>query len=545
VGVQRSASGAPERNFRPQLGLEPTYLEFLNVEAVAVSSRCASKLSSSKLLPEHNHHKLRLGLTLGLLGFALACGSSGTPIPITGGFGNSSLKGNYTYHLYGIDTNGEYAEAGVFVADGNGNITSGTDDFNQIANNAGFASNAITGKYSIGRDGNGQITFSFPNISTSTFTVAITLVSTSKLYMTEVDSFANAFGEANLQDTTALGAAPSGTFAFRIHDNAGAGSAGLVGALTSTGGSITGTLDELRGGTLQTGVTVTSGSFSAPDNTGRGTLTIADSIPITSTYVYYIVNASTVELLQQDVNNLALGRMEKQSGGSVSLSGNYVFGSQGDTTSNVLGVHSVGGFTADGTSAITSGAYDSVQDGNQIINQPFTGSFTSTPNGRFAVTFNPSGGSPITEVFWMVSSARAFFLVADSAKVEDGTIDAQQTTSFTNSSLSGQYAYLNGGFDFTPERLTRVGTFIPNGSGNVNLNEVVNAFNPTTGAVLNNPVVPGTYSVATSGRATATLTGATNNIDLVLYMISPGQAYVLQNDSGVEISGETTLQVAP
>jgi hypothetical protein len=145
----------------------------------------------------------------------------------------------------------------------------------------------------------------------------------------------------------------------------------------------------------------------------------------------------------------------------------------------------------------------------------------------------------------MVSSTRAFFLVADTAKVEDGTIDAQQTASFGNSSLSGQYAYLNGGFDFTPEQLTRVGTFIPNGNGNLNLNETVNAFTTTTGAILNNPVVPGTYTVASSGRATASLTGATNNIDLVLYMVSPSQAYVLQNDAGTEISGETTLQVSP
>jgi hypothetical protein len=510
-----------------------------------VSSRRATELSSCKFLPEHNHNRVLLGLTLGLLGFALACGSSGSSIPITGGFGNSSLKGNYTYHLYGNDTNGQYAEAGVFVADGNGNITSGTDDFNQIASNGGFASNAITGKYNIGRDGNGQITFSFPSISTSTFTVAITLVSTSKLYMTEIDNFANAFGEATLQDTTAFSAPPNGSFAFRIHDNAGATSAARVGAVISNAGNLSGSFDELRAGVLHSGVTVTSGSFSAPDNTGRGTLTVADNLPITSTYVYYIIDSNTVEVLQQDVNNLALGRMEKQSGTSFALSGNYVFGSEGDTNANVLGVHSVGGFSADGTSAIPSGAYDSVQDGNQIVNQPFSGSFTSSANGRFAVTFNPSGGTPINNVFWMVSSTRGFFLVADPNKVEDGTIDAQQTGSFSNSSLSGQYAYLNGGFDFTPQQLTRVGTFIPDGKGGLNLNEVVNSFTTTNGAILNNPVVPGTYAVDASGRATATLTGATNNIDLVLYMVSPSQAYVLQNDAGVEISGQTTLQVAP
>jgi len=512
-----------------------------------VLSQRAAEVSSCKLVPRFVTSKLLLATIVGMLAFALGCGSSGSNIPITGNFSNSSLKGNYTYHLYGMDTSGnQYAEAGVFVADGNGNITSGTDDFNQFGN--GFASSAITGKYSIGRDGNGQITFTINAQSGNTFTVAVTLVSTSNLYMTEIDTFANAYGEATLQDTTAFSAAPSGTFAFRIHDFAStfANTASLVGALTSNGGTITGSVDEVRGGTLHAGASLTSGSFSTPDATGRGTLSFVDSLPITSTYVYYVIDANTVEVLQQDANNLGLGRFERQSGGAIALSGNYVFGSKGDTTSNGTdAVQTVGGFSADGTSAIPGGAYDSVQDGTQIVDQPFTGSFASGGNGRFAVTLNPQGGSPITEVFWMVSSTRGFFLVSDPVKVEDGTIDAQQSGSFSVSSLKGQYAYLNGGFDFTPELLTRVGTFIPDGNGNLNLNEVVNAFTPTNGASLNNPVVPGTYTVDATGRATATLTGTTNNIDLVFYMLSPSQAYVLQNDAGVQVSGKTTLQVAP
>jgi hypothetical protein len=483
-----------------------------------------------------------LGVTIGLLAFALACGSGGTNIPITGNFGNSSLKGNYTFHLYGLDTTAnQYAEAGVFVADGNGHITSGTDDFNQLG--GGFATNSITGSYNIGRDGNGQINFTLGN-GGGTFSVAVTLASTSQLYMTEIDTFANAFGEATLQDTTAFTAPPNGSFAFRIHNLGATSAASLVGAFSSNAGALTGTLDELRGGTLHTGVALTSGSFAAPDTTGRNTLTFTDTLGITTNYVYYVIDASTVEVLQTDTNNLGLGRFEKQSGGPYTLSGNYVFGAQGDTATNILGVHTVGGFTADGTSAITGGAYDSTQDGSQIVDQPFTGTFAATPNGRVAVTLTPQGSAPISNVLWMVNSGRAFFLISDPSNAQDGTIDAQQG-SFTVGSLKGQYAYLNGGFDFTPEQLTRVGTFIPDGNGNVNLNEVVNVFTPSSGAILNNPIVPGTYAVDTTGRATATLTGSTNNIDLVFYMVSPSQGYVLQQDAGVEVSGKATLQVSP
>jgi hypothetical protein len=81
----------------------------------------APEVYSYLFLPSHILNKLSLGLTLGVLFFALACGSSGSSIPITGNFSKASLKGNYTFHLYGLDTTGnQYAEAGVFVADGNG-----------------------------------------------------------------------------------------------------------------------------------------------------------------------------------------------------------------------------------------------------------------------------------------------------------------------------------------------------------------------------------------------------------------------------------------
>lgn len=488
---------------------------------------------------------LMLAVSLGLLGLAAGCGGSGgSSFPINGNFDNSSLNGSYAFHLYGLDTTGnQYAEAGTFTADGNGNITGGNDDFNQLGN--GFFHNSLTGRYTVGKDGNGTILFNINGDTSNTFQVAITMASKTKVYMTEADSFANATGEATQQNTSAL-STPGGTFAFQMHDLASNSVSSIIGAMTSTNGNASGTLDELRNGALQSGVTVTTGFFNAPDSTGRGTFTFTDSLGITSGYIYYVIDSSTVEFLQSDTNNLGLGRMEKQSGGPYSLSGNYVFGSTGDT-STILGVRTVGGFTADGTSQITDGAYDSVQDGAQTVNQPFTGSFTQSNNGRVAVTLSPSGGSPISEVFWMVNSGRAFFLVNDPNKVEDGTIDAQQNGSFNNASMSGQYAFVNDGFatNLVPPFLTRVGTFIPDGNGNLNLNEVVNSFGVNVGASVQNTIVNGTYSVAAPGRATATLNGGQGNIDLVFYMVSPSQAYVLQNDAATEISGKMLLQTSP
>ena len=76
---------------------------------------------------------------VGLLVFAAACGSdNNSGPPITGNFNNSSLNGQYAYSLSGnmllSDGTGNsdyYVLSGVFTADGNGNITNGTEDFAQ------------------------------------------------------------------------------------------------------------------------------------------------------------------------------------------------------------------------------------------------------------------------------------------------------------------------------------------------------------------------------------------------------------------------------
>jgi hypothetical protein len=92
--------------------------------------------------------------------------------------------------------------------------------------------------------------------------------------------------------------------------------------------------------------------------------------------------------------------------------------------------------------------------------------------------------------------------------------------------------------------LTRVGTFIPNGNGGVTLNEVANAFTLQLGAILNTPSLSGSYTVGSNGRVTGTF-NASPNIDFVMYLLAPNKGYILQNDTGVQVSGQVTLQTSP
>jgi hypothetical protein len=455
-----------------------------------------------------------------------------------GNFSDGSLSGQYVYQISGIDFstnfNGiPYREAGVFVADGNRHITDGNDDFAE--GSRGVASNKVTGSYDVNNDGTGKITL---NAGSVTLTFAITLVSSSKLYLIEADAAFNASGIAEKQDATAIAAVPVGTYVFQMHSVSSVQlPTGNVGRITISNGSATGNENVNQNG-ISNSLNITGGAFATPDATlGRGTASLTDSSPATSGFIYYIVDARNIRLLASDPGITGLGRAEKQSA-SPALSGSYAFGSRGDTKSlGINGSQTVGRFTAHGNGTIDSGALDAVQDGNSIYNGSFTGTSSTLSNGATQISLTGSGIS-IQAVVWLVSSARGFLLINDPNKVEDGTLDLQQSASFSNSSMNGQFALLMDGFDLQAN-LDRVGTLQWDGNRHLTLNETVNSGSGAQSGV----VLPGTYSVDTNGRAVGTITDLSLSTgDIVSYLISGNDAYVLENDPGTEISGAISKQ---
>jgi hypothetical protein len=492
--------------------------------------------------------------------FALGCGSNGSSV--TGPYSVSSLNGTYVLRMSGrdsfIDSNNNlqtesYTETLVFTADGAGNVT-GTEDFNSDLPAVGFTSgNSFVGTYNIGKDGNGAMQINFTSPSTGQLNFAITLASTTKFYAAEADAFvnfsANAAGEGVKQDTNAIASAPTGTFVMRAHQVVPATvSSATVGAISSTNGTtVTGTIDVLRDDVLLPQLSLTSATFTAPDSSGRGTLVYTDtaSPPVTTAFKYYIINENTFWLMGSDSTLLGTGSAEKQANGSLTLAGNYVFGSSGDTDAFIGGVRSVGVFTAGG-GTLDGGTLDSVRDGTSTFNQAFTGTYTQDANGRVDVTLIPTGGTAIPEIFWMVNPSRAFFLVASTNKVEDGTIDMQQQNTFAQTDLKSQFGYalVMDGYN-SSNFLTRIGTLFADGNGNLDLVEEANSFvSDSLPGVINDPgTLSGNYQVRSDGRVEAAISTLSSN--LILYMVGPGQAYILQNDPDVEISGQVTLQTSP
>ena len=472
--------------------------------------------------------------------FFVACGSGSSSKP-TGPFSNASLNGQYVYQISGTDfttnANGApYRESGVFAANGAQAITGGIDDF--VEGGGGVATNTTTGSYTINNDGTGSISL---NVGTTTITFAVTMVTTAKVYLIEADGGVNASGLAELQNSVAITSVPNGTFTFRTHIlNVSQVPTGTVGALTIAGGAVTsGNEDTITLGATDVPLVLTGGTFSVPDANGRGTFSLNNSTPATTNFFYYIVDSNNIRFFDRDLNFMGLGSAEKQTG-PLTLSGAYAFGSRGDTNTNNFGLggtNTVGTFTSDGTSAISSGAFDSVQGGNQSSNVAFTGNFTTVDShGRTVVTLS-TGEQLLAR---MVSASRGFFIFNDVARVEDGTFDSQLGSGFSNATMNGQFGIAMDGFDLIAgANINRVGTLQWDGNGHLTLNEAVNS---GSGAI-SSGTLSGNYVVSGNGRVQGTINNLSeSNGDLVFYLISGDDAYVLESDPSVEIAGTISKQ---
>lgn len=483
-------------------------------------------------------HKFSLVLGMLSLFVATGCGGGGSivlPNP-TGNYSAASLSGSYVYQIHGFSLAVllPYREVGVFTADGAGNITGGSDDFSA----GGVVSHNITGSYQVFRDGTGSITINPTALGQITF--AITLASPSKVYLMEADNFADGAGVAELQSSAST--MPSGPFVYRLHQIAlnTQNPVSEVGGINITAGAVTGNVDQNLGGTSSQ-LTLT-GSVGAPAALGRGTGSFTDNTNFTTSFIYYIVNSGKLALLVSNGGVIESGSAEAQTGAvGNGLSGSYAFGSRGDLAGLFDTAATVGQLSASGGGTISSYVSESMQLGG-YSNLNDTGTYVTQPNGRVAVTLTSSG---VQEVFWMVNPSRAFFLVNDPNRVEDGTADLQTVGTFSASTFHQQYAVVMDGIGsdvfLNPEVLARIGTAQFNGSSKLAISELANASNSNVGAQSPGGI-SGNYQVAANGRIVANLSSQTAPLTLVMYAVSGSDAYALQVDDFTNTSGTIELQ---
>jgi hypothetical protein len=232
------------------------------------------------------------------------------------------------------------------------------------------------------------------------------------------------------------------------------------------------------------------------------------------------------------------------------ITGPYAMGLIGvDQGGNRFGV--AGAFTANGTADWVSGQLDANDSGNVNSGNgtsspiPFSSSNVSAVNattGRGTVGIDVSGVGTLNFAYYVVSASQLLLVQTDAITGPGGSLLTgqilQQSGTFTAASLDAVGVLETQGLDTNNSPATpdaQAGFFTPNGSGSLSV-----TLDDNDGGTMSTGTASGTYSVASNGRVTTTLTG--ENHPPLLYMIAKNQAILLSTGGKVSF-GTLTPQV--
>jgi len=222
----------------------------------------------------------------------------------------------------------------------------------------------------------------------------------------------------------------------------------------------------------------------------------------------------------------------------------------------------IGSFTANGAGGITTGLLDfntGLGPGTGTILSAGS-SYTVGADNRVCLVFADSTGGVEnfragvgTLVGGVATEGRIIrFNDNNGRRVrQSGVLMKQDTTSFANSQLNGNYAFGEEGVDSSGGRFAGAGVVTSDGAGH--FTSIIGDFDDAgtvSGAVAGGT---GSYSVTANGRGTAsstlTILGRTSTGNLVFYMVSSTEALFMTTDSlpaGKPIfSGELKKQAGP
>jgi len=453
-----------------------------------------------------------------------------------------TLSGAYVLALAGRDANGFLVILASFQADGAGTISSGVCDRGTsvgVAQNLGFS-----GTYTLDADGRGKL--SFQDSAGNTGNLAFVLEN-DRAQVISFDASANTRGTIERQDPSAF--SPSvlqGGFGFHLDGvDANGYTTSWVGRfnLSTTGTVTSGLADFNEGGTTPGVVQTFTGSYAAPGPGGRGTLTMAFAAG-TLDFVYYVVSASKIVLLERDfLYFLTGGAAERQQAGpfsAASLAGNYAFATAGY---NAVGLTiDVGQFKMDGAGNIV-GLVD--ENGRQllapVIEQALSGSYTVTDStaGRGTISLSLPFGTA-TYIFYTLGPGKAFLIEYDTFRVTSGDFRVQSGGPFPASTFAGAWGLqfsgaTSGGLtDQTVQigadgQLTLVGTNDQNAPPQ----------DPSSLAL----GAGSSYMVDANGHGSLTFITSSGTSSLLFYFVSPTQVLIIGTLDGSQVvNGEGNKQ---
>jgi hypothetical protein len=448
-------------------------------------------------------------------------------------YSNGSLAGQYAFTFSGENGSVPVAAVGSISLDGSGNITGGAED---IAN-GGVTSITITGgTYHLGTDGRGTASI---QTSSGSSTWQFVVESHNRLFAVTSDTTSGTMvGTLDLQDPTQFSAAAiTGNYALLATSpvtSSGGSAVAQIGTVTADGaGNIPSGLQDVNISTGAQPSLAVTGTYVAPAaTTGRGTLTLSSSFGA-QTFTYYMVDGTTLKLLEQSAARASSGQLAKQGATGpfsvANVKGAFATAILGSTPSGpgTFGAQ----FALDGAGAVT-GTADSNLNGNVLNDIAVTGTYTvsDATTGRTVVTMT-GGGKTYSFVVYPADNQNLYIEETDTL-IAAGTAYAQHTFVVNGASLGGNFATRLSGISFVN------GSGFEAGSGQLILNGG-SAITGTLDLNLKNNLAPstalsGSYLVDPTGRVTMSVNTPSalfTTSTLVLYPIDQTHFLLVETDS--------------
>ena len=459
----------------------------------------------------------------------------------TGTLNNSLLNGHYAFMLNGWKSLTKAKSlVGSFVADGAGNITSGTVDVAD-QNHSAPETDTFTGTYCVGSDSLAQLILDSGGNSV-TLEAALDSVSSgvsSNGHIMEYDSDGTLVsGLLRKQDTSAFSTSSiTGSYAFgMVGADRSANRFAVAGEISFSGSTITGENDYDDAGTVPSPAPQTIGASdftvaSSGAQAGRGTLTMTSSNGDTN-MVVYVVSASELLMMAVDTETppmIMAGQVLKRSGttfSNSSMNGVSIMAWEDldDGNSPATSETQVGFLTTNSTNGTFTADMDD-NDGGTITSSPsVSGDYSVDSDGRMTLsnlTGCTGGCGSHNPVFYLVGQNQAF-IVGTNHSVNFGMLTPQTGSNFTNTSLSG--LFLGGSRAPASWNVNTAVDSLTLDNGTVTGNEYSNdSGGPSTGSI------DGTYTVSSKGKAVVSSGGVQQ---VFVYIISSSQFIVMDAGSG-------------
>lgn len=448
---------------------------------------------------------------------------------------NSKLHGQYALLFKGFDSAGVYEAAGSFIADGNGNVTSGIEDINRTSGpKTGLR---IFGTYQIGGDNRGTLTLNSP-LGPSIFALALNGSAKAGNLIESDNSGILGSGVIKLQDPSAFDPSVfSGGYAMSLTGtDAGGGRIAAIGSIFPSGaGTISGSsLDVNDAGVTMPTFAPFSGTYSI-GSTGRGgaAFVIPGLDGGTFNFALYPISANEYFMLSIDplsaANPIFAGMLEAQTGLpylTSSFHGASIFDLTG-SNGNFSQV-TVGRMQFDGAGNIQV-QFDQNSGGNITIAGLLTGAYSIQLNGRGVLTLDNAQNSERSVWILYATGSNHGFLLTSDASVGSGDVNPQAFASpFETGDLQGNFEF-GAGEPASPHTTLLSGAVFFDGASNLSGTEDESQAGTYTGDL----ALIGAYAISTvsnNGRGVALLTSPTASTE-ALWVVSGFEAVGVDVDS--------------